>query len=201
MRQQVDLLQDGFIEPRVVLPPRQALGILGAVVVCMILLHGLLAFQHMRIEKQSRIVAASAAAQQDALNQLRTAPVPGESAVLRQRLEEVEAMVRRRQELLGLLQAQNQTDASLFSAYLRGLAEQTRPGLWLTHIELQQGGRTLSLQGRTVEADHVPGLLQRLQAAAAFVGKRFDDFRVSRPDSGGRQPLHFELRSSPEVDA
>ncbi len=201
MRQQVDLLQDGFVRPRVVLPPRQALAIVGAVVVCMILLHGLLAFEHLRAARQAQAVTGSIAVQQDALQRLRTAPAPGESAVLQARLAEAEAMLRRRQELLALVRAQDRPDAPRFSAYLRGLAEQARPGLWLTRIELRQGGESLSLQGRAVEAGLVPGLLQRLKAATAFVGKRFDDFRVNESSGGGRQPLQFELRSRPGADA
>ncbi len=201
MRQQVDLLRDGFIEPRVVLPPRQALGLVGVVVVCMILLHGLLVLQHMRAEKQARALAASVVMQQDALGRLRAAPLPGESGALQVRLAEAEAQLQRRQELLQLLRAQSRPDAPRFSAYLRGLAEQARPGLWLTHIELQQGGLALSLQGRTVEADLVPGLLQRLKSANAFVGQRFDDFRVQQSTGGERQPLQFQLRSAPERGA
>lgn len=201
MRQQVDLLRDGFVQQKVVLPPRQALGIVGAVVVFMILLHGLLAFQHMRLARQAKLVSAGVATQEDALVRLRTAPVPGESAVLQQRLADAEAMLRRRQELLATVREKQQPDAARFSAYLRGLAEQARPGLWLTHIELREGGQAVSLRGRTVTADLVPDLLVRLKSATAFVGRRFDEFRVQQAVGGGRQPLQFELRSRPEVDA
>ncbi len=201
MRQQVDLFAIGFVEPRVVLPLRQAALILAIVAVCMGLLHALVGYQYLQSNRLAGQLAGQVSAQEDQLAQLQALSTPGENAQLRAGLERARAQLAGRQRLLQTIRQQKKSPGTAFSAYLRGLAGQPQDGLWLTHIRLEEGGRVIGLQGRTVAPENVPRLLLDLQSVEAFHGARFDDLSMYLIEGRSLEPLQFELRSRPGGDA
>ena len=69
-----------------------------------------------------------------------------------------------------------------FSAYLEGLARHVEDGLWLSSIDIDDGGGAVSLAGTTVDPKLVPAYLQRLSQEAAFSGTDFNSFEMRRQD-------------------
>lgn len=67
-----------------------------------------------------------------------------------------------------------------FSNYFAGLAHQHIEGLWLTGLNIADGGQQLSISGRTVEAPLVPHYLQQLTREDAFKGREFKTFQMAR---------------------
>lgn len=88
---------------------------------------------------------------------------------------------------------------SPFSSVLVALARQPSPDLWLNHIHLGLSGRTMNLQGTTLDASAVPGYLQELRNESAFIGRSFSLFQLEA-DEKSKGRIHFELKSEVLLD-
>lgn len=82
-----------------------------------------------------------------------------------------------------------------FSNLLVGLARQRVDQLWLTHIQFANGGATVGLQGKALQADAVPHYLQMLRGESLLLGRSFDLFQLTT-DEDQDEILHFTLSSS-----
>ena len=85
-----------------------------------------------------------------------------------------------------------------FSSHMSGLARRTVRGLWLSSIEITDGGRALALTGHALRPEAVPELLEGLRPEPAFVGLAFRTFRVEESDEAG--VLDFRIDSASEED-
>lgn len=93
-------------------------------------------------------------------------------------------------EHLRLLAAQHQRG---FADVLDALAEQhPAKGLWLTRIELEDGGQQVRLEGLSLDQGQLPAYLQALGQAPVFAGREFAHFSAAREQ---QQPFSFVLAS------
>lgn len=83
-------------------------------------------------------------------------------------------------------------NAAGMSGYLTGLARQRIEGLWLTRIDIREGGEAIDLAGRSTRAEQVPEYLQRLSTEPAFRGRSFGGLALRREEAG----VSFRLGSS-----
>jgi len=67
-----------------------------------------------------------------------------------------------------------------FSQQFEAIARQHVSGTWLTRIEIEQGGASLSLKGITYSAELVPVYLQRLLQEQVFSDTTFNLFGMQR---------------------
>ena len=96
-----------------------------------------------------------------------------------------------------------------YSELLKAFARQTVSGLWLTGLQLEPGGQRLTIKGRAVQAELVPGYIQRLGREKALKGYSFERLRLDRLEgSTGTIPqpsglVEFALSSGdvPALDA
>ncbi len=103
--------------------------------------------------------------------------------------QEAEQLERKYQLQTQLLQVMNQgVDSSHhgLSAYMRGFAQQAMTGLWVTGFDIDETHRTMSVYGRTVQADYLPRYIQALAKDEVFAGHAF----------GG---LHIQATATPTV--
>ena len=84
-----------------------------------------------------------------------------------------------------------------FAEHLDELASNAQPGLWLTDVELTDGGSRIRLSGLTTDAVLVPRFLKGLGSGTQFVGHRFDTFELAAGDTGA---LHFTI-TGPDPEA
>lgn len=70
-------------------------------------------------------------------------------------------------------------DADSYAEYLRGLARQAVPGLWLTGFAFDATGGGLEIEGRTVDPALLPEYIRRLNKERAFQGRAFAALRLS----------------------
>ena len=80
-------------------------------------------------------------------------------------------------------------DESGFADYLRGLARQTVPGLWLTGFAVGPAGSNMEIRGRMTVPDALPAYLTRLGGERPFHGRQFATLSVERgvvTDAQGR---------------
>lgn len=133
-------------------------------------------------EQDARLAAAKASFVEPQLD----GSLPGE-------LTAREADNRELQRLIGYLQVLAGQQRAGFVAPLTALAEQHPPhDLWLSHIQLSDGGSQMRLQGSSREQELLPQYLQRLGQSPVFKGREFARFDITR---GEDQLLRFDLSS------
>jgi hypothetical protein len=95
----------------------------------------------------------------------------------------LELKLKEKQVFLQVISEEGRPNVAGFSRYLEGLARQSEEGLWLTRIELFNGGRSMGLEGLTSEPEYVPRLIKKLGNETAFTGTEFDIFKLHQQDS------------------
>jgi MSHA biogenesis protein MshI len=114
-------------------------------------------------------------------------------------IDRLESDLGKRRRLLQLLGSSEGSGPSGFSGHLLGLSRQRVEGLWLTGIEIRDGGRSFILQGGALRSELVPQMLQHLGREDAFRGAEFRTFTLER--SGARAGVvEFDVRSATEED-
>jgi hypothetical protein len=73
-----------------------------------------------------------------------------------------------------------------YSEYLRAFARQTVQGLWLTSIQIGEGGAQLTLSGRALQPDLVPVLIGRLKQESVLRGRPLEALVITRSGAAGK---------------
>lgn len=98
------------------------------------------------------------------------------------------------QQQLALLETKQQVQAQMLTAieqgrpqqdrglanYMRGFARQTVDGLWLTGFSIDETNKTMTVRGRSLEAEVLPSYMQRLGQEPVFSGKLFGGLHVQQ---------------------
>ena len=87
-------------------------------------------------------------------------------------------------------------DEGGYSSYLQQLAIDHDPALWLTSIQIGDGGKRVELEGKALEPSDLPRFLAQLATRARFSGQRFGGFEMTPDESG---TLAFKI-SGPAKD-
>jgi Tfp pilus assembly protein PilN len=116
-------------------------------------------------------------------------------------LKGVEEAIAARRALLRQLQTGAMGNAAGYSDYLRALARQTVPGLWLTSIQIVEGGDQLALSGRAIHADLIPVLIRKLKAEAVLRGRTLEGLSISQSGAAtvparSRAVVDFTVRAN-----
>jgi len=106
----------------------------------------------------------------------------------------LQAKLDARQQMIEILDSVVVKDNDGFSNLLTSLARQKADGLWLKHINIGASGHSMTLEGRTLNADSVPGYLQNLRREPGFIGRSFTLFSLQH-DPENSKGLDFSLRS------
>lgn len=129
---------------------------------------------------------------------------------LEQDLRAAEAAVAGRQNLLREMQTGVMGNTAGYSEYMRAFARQAVQGLWLTGIQIAEGGEQLALDGRALQPDLLPTYIRRLNGEAAMRGRPFESLTIARvttkPEGPKNAPaplpgVEFRLTSSAELAA
>ena len=125
-------------------------------------------------------------------------------AQLDQDLKRVEAAIASRRTLLRELHAGVVGDPAGYTEYLRAFARQTVQGLWLTSIQIAEGGAQLTMSGRALQADLVPILIGRLRKESVLRGRPLDALAITQVAAGkdaARTVVVFTVSSQALADA
>lgn len=126
------------------------------------------------VEAQLKAVKAQVAAETQAATTIKP------SAHLLAEVDNVEALLRRREGILRLLEGGAIGTTAGFAEYFRALARQAPEGLWLTGFSVAAGG-DIRIEGSTLRAAAVPEYIGRLGREKAFQGKSFAALSMARP--------------------
>lgn len=122
----------------------------------------------------------------------RTLSTRTEQPELRRTVEAKRREARLKRELLDRISGSELGETAGFSGALEGLGRQRLQGLWLTHIELTDGGREIRLHGNSQDAALVPRFIQQLSAEQSFRGRGFRQLRMERSERL-RNTVEFKL--------
>jgi hypothetical protein len=70
---------------------------------------------------------------------------------------------------------------------MRGFARQTVDGLWLTGFSIDETNKTMTVRGRSLEAEVLPSYMQKLGHEPVFAGKLFGGLRIKQAESSVNQ--------------
>jgi len=101
----------------------------------------------------------------------------------RKQIETLRATRDARLALLRDLGQHRSNTGATFSSLLTGLARQDIDGVWLERIVFTEGGDSIAIEGRTLEAEDVPTFLRRLGREQSFEGRNFRTFEMTRQAS------------------
>lgn len=152
---------------------------LGTLAVLLSAYGGVLQWQHSQLNAEALRTAAELQQTQEELAKF------NEEAGQRKLSKEVEIALQRAEAALrGRERVREALDGGLlgssegFSEYLRALARQSQSGLWLVGLQVAEGGRNLSLEGRTVNPDQIPGYIRGLNTEVLLRGRSFEAMNV-----------------------
>jgi hypothetical protein len=96
--------------------------------------------------------------------------------------ERAEGMLRRRGEIVRLLEGGAIGSTDGFAEYLRGFARQAPQGLWLTGFTISSGGSDMEIRGSMLNPAALPDYIRRLGTEKAFQGRNFAALTMNRAD-------------------
>jgi len=182
MRQQINLYQPIFSEPRKPLAASTVAMIIGLVAVCLI------AFSVHATLRVNKVAARVESLRNDQTRQEAVLADATAASTARSNPAEIEARVKKltaslneRARALHLLKSGAAGQTTGFAARLEALAKRHVDGLWIDRLVISGSNGSMSLAGATLNADIVPAYLQSLAQEPVLAGTRFDEFSIERP--------------------
>ena len=127
-------------------------------------------------------------------------------ARLEQELTAMRQLAEARGRILETLRQRLAEDVPPFAAPLRGLANLTMPGIWITAFVWDAAGNTMEIRGRTTDPALLPEYLRRLNREPTMRGQAFAALNVAEGKSepqgdgntaGPRLPAFHEFTLAP----
>lgn len=184
MSAQINLYHPRFLKKRELLTLTNVVAASSTILV-LLLLGGAWAARHLA-EKQADATAASTEYKvvKDRFDAV--AKAAGErkpSPLLESDIVNAELLLKRREEIVGLLESGAVGNSVGFAEYFRGFSRQAPEGLWLTGFVIGAGGNEMEIHGRMLNSAALPGYIKRLGAEKAFQGRNFAALTLDRPDA------------------
>lgn len=133
--------------------------------------------------------------------QRQLAAVPSASAALAQQIEADERAVVALEAVVQRLGQGALARTQGFTAPLAALARTHADGVWLAGLQFDNTRGALLLDGRALDAAHLPAYLAALRAEPVFAGMAFAAIDARAISGDGPPRLEFTLRSVPAVVA
>jgi len=180
MKQDVNLYQAG-LQPQKSQPT--AIGALAVCVAVLCLISGISLYMHSRTtalsQSRDRVLERKEELARN-VAELRKKARERDDRELRKRIRRLEAKARARRKLLDVISRRDTSRRNDFTPFLRAMARQHVPELWLTRFRIDLEDPSLRLSGRTTESEQIPNYLLRLSREEVFNGLTFRKLRAER---------------------
>ncbi|MEE9280435.1 MAG: hypothetical protein V3V67_09700 [Myxococcota bacterium] len=184
MTQQVNLLHGEF-DLAFPLFAETLMPALGAVLALLLSLYGYSLWQTKKLEWQIQSLEANKKSQEALLTELeRRMGNRSPDARLAAEVAALDLTVGGKNRLLEALASHGLANREGFSEHLLGLARQRVEAVWLTRIQISNGGNTLVLGGSALTPEAVPQFIEQLAPEPAFVGREFEALLMRVPEEG-----------------
>ena len=152
---------------------------LGVMVVLLGLYGGVVRWENQQLTEEASRVGAELGNAQEELTRLnqdiaqRKVSSETQSALLR-----AEAALQGRERVREALESGALGSQEGFSEFLGAFARQAQDGLWVVGLQMAEGGRNITLEGRTVNPEQIPGYIRGLNSEAMLRGRSFEALNV-----------------------
>ena len=179
MSQQINLFNPELIKKTELLTPRN-MGLAYLGLACLGLAWMLYSQQSVsRLTLQRDQLATQLQQLQDGLKQATAARTPHEAnAALVQELAQLNQQQQTQSKLLQVINGGVTVANKNLSAYMRGFANQTTEGLWLTGFSIDPEHDAMSVFGRSLNADLLPKYIEMMGKENVFAGQLFGGLKV-----------------------
>ncbi len=192
MRQQINLYQPVFRRERKVF---SAVAMIQVLALLFVALLGVYAWQLVATHALQQQLQADQQRQGTARMQLSALILKLSSRkvspALAQALSQAQQDLAGRRAVLQVLSSQAHGNIRGFSPVLSALSRSVHAGIWLTNVDLADGGTQFSLAGRITRGEILPRYLNLLRRQSAVSGYRFSTLEIIRDKKSGH--LHFLL--------
>jgi len=199
MIQQVNLYTDELRPRKEKLQAGTAISILVVGLVLVAFVAGFLTYQNsVMANKASRLDRQNQQLEQAVAELTAAVQARQPDSEVEEALARVTQTLARRQRLLEKVESLVLSDGRQFSPQMAALARQIPEDVWLTGVILESGADKVTIEGRSREGALVPLYLENLGEEAAFTGRTFGAFRLSRPEEGRWIDFHVSSKREGE---
>lgn len=181
MMQQINLYQPMFRKQRVVF---SAMTMLQVGIFLLLVFSSLYAYQFVKIKPYKKQLASLEAEISQLNNQVvaleASQKSKGKSKLLENEIEKLSKELEQRERISKVLSSRTFGNSSGFSRYLESFARGHVEGTWLTDVNINQGGASLGLKGKTLSSELVPVYLQKLAEEKNLMGSSFNVMELAR---------------------
>jgi hypothetical protein len=195
--QQINLFNPLFLEKKKYFSALAMTQALGLIVLGMVAFYGFAFWQDRSLARQTGESGRAYEQQKQRFSSVSADLSPEKrEAQLDQDLKSIEAAIAMRQSFLREIGTGGLAGTG-YSEYLRAFARQTVQGLWLTSIQIAEGGAQLTMSGRALQADLVPVLIGRLKQESVLRGRPLEALAIARSTAGkdSRAIVEFTVSS------
>lgn len=189
MRQQINLYNPALRMKREWLTGKFLLSAVGILIVLLGLYSGVLRWQNQQLSAEADSVGAELARRQEELARLNDVIAQRRvSAETQAALQRAEATLAARERIRDALGNVSLGSSEGFSEFLRAFARQTQDGLWLVGLRMAEGGHNITLEGRALDPDLIPGYIRGLSNEPKLRGRAFEALNlelVAKTDKQG----------------
>ena len=179
MTRQINLYNPALRLKREWLTGKSLLNGIGVMVVLLGLYGGVVRWENQQLTDEASRVGGELGQMQEELARLNqdiaTRKVSSETEAALQRAE---AALQGRERLRDALQSGALGSPEGFSEFLRAFARQAQDGLWMVGLQMAEGGLNITLEGRTVNPDQIPGYIRGLNSEPTLRGRSFEALNV-----------------------
>ena len=193
MHQQINLFQPVFRKQHKVFSATTLAQVAGAVAVLLLLLLGHASWTLAGMEASANNLQQQYDHLQQKISVLEEALRTPDTQVLEDEIEQLQARIEERSDLLARFDDLSIENQSGFYSPFHTLANQHIPGLWLEGLSVDSEAR-VEIRGSTLNAKLVPAYLQQLTNQPELSATPFETVQLARPDT--KQPqIGFVLRN------
>ncbi|MDY6943283.1 MAG: PilN domain-containing protein [Pseudomonadota bacterium] len=201
MKQQVNLYLPIFQKKSAVFSARTMAQVALVFVVGLMAIYGFSLRQSHYLEREVARLESKRDAALIRLEALGQRATPKEkSRALEARLARLSRELRQKREVVSLVRQEDLGNIEGFSEHLAGLARQRVDGLWLTGVDISDGGKDITLRGTTQQEVLVPRFLQLLADESVFRGTGFRYVQLERAEHDANW-VNFQMRTRLETES
>jgi len=202
--QQINLFNPIFLRQKKYFSTVTILQALALVLVGVLIFYAYAVFQTKRLSKDVDEAGQRLEQERSRLAKISLEFGPREkSKELETQVKDLEKQLKSSEDILGVQAGVTAGQGRGFSGYLLAFARQSVNGVWLTNINVGEGGNKMMIGGRALRPDLVPDYIKRLSKEKAMHGQTFStlNMQLSRVEKtpknkGPEGYFEFKLRSA-----
>ena len=181
MTQQINLFNPIFLKQKKIFSAVNMLDALAVLLVGVAVFYGYASIETLNLDRQSVETARQYYLSKTRLAQTSARYAPKKvDAGLEAEVNQLQAQLNARKATLDSLGIGLLATGASYAEYLRALARQSLPGLWLTRFKIGKGGEEMEIMGRALQPGLVPSYIEHLNREPAMRGRAFDSLTMTQ---------------------